>query len=42
MYIGLKNVKIGDGWIELGDWRIGVCDGDRDHFSISHRTKKTI
>eukprot|EP01083_Nonionella_stella_P029639 81541_1 len=38
---GLRNVTYGDGWIQLSDWRIGVCDNNRDHLSISHKSKHT-
>ena len=38
---GSKNVTIGDGWIQLSDWRIGVSDGNRDHLSISHKSGNT-
>ena len=27
--------------MELGSWRIGVCDGNRDHLSIAHKSMNT-
>ena len=41
IYLGLKNVRFGDGWLELGEWRIGLTSGNKDHLSITHKSMNT-